>query len=210
MIRVLVADDHPVVRSGIKDILADLPDIAIAGEAENGHEALDKVRNESVDVVLLDISMPGKSGIDVLHRIRRERPDVHVLVLSIYAEDQYAIRLLRAGASGYMTKESAPDQLVTAIRDVAKGKKHVSPHMADILVDEVLGSGERPLHETLSDREYQIFCLLAAGNTVSEIARDLALSVKTVSTYRTRILEKMDMTKNAELTYYAVKNQLVE
>ena len=210
MIKVLVADDHPIVRLGIKQMMADVPDICVAGEAESGAEVLKKVAEEHWDVVLLDMAMPGRSGIETLKRIKDIKPKLPVLILSMYPEDQYAMRLLQAGAAGYMTKESAPDLLVKVIQEVAVGKRYISPALASVLAAKVIDKDDVPPHETLSDREYQIFCLLAGGKAVSEIADDLSLSVKTISTYRARIMEKMSLTKNAELTYYAIKNRLVD
>lgn len=209
MIKILIADDHAIVRAGLKQILAEVEDMEVRGEAESGIEVMKQIRKEDWDVVLLDISMPGRNGVDTLKQIKEEKPKLPVLILSMYPEDQYALRLLRAGAAGYMTKESAPDQLVSAIRKVAQGKKYISPYMAEILADELGGEQNRAAHETLSDREYQIFCLLASGKTVTDISLDLSLSVKTISTYRTRILEKMKMKNNAEITYYAIKNNLL-
>lgn len=210
MIKILIADDHPIVRMGIKQMIADYSDINVAGEAGSSDEVLHLIRKEDWDAVVLDISMPGRSGIETLKRIKDIKPDLPVLILSMYPEDQYALRLLKAGASGYMTKESAPDLLVSAIRKVADGKRYVSPALADILAAKMVDKSDAPPHETLSDREYQIFCMLASGKVVSEIALDLSLSVKTISTYRARIMDKMHLTKNAELTYYAIKNQLVD
>lgn len=210
MIKVLVADDHPIVRLGIRQMLADVPDLCVTGEAESGAEVLKKVAEEHWDVVLLDMAMPGRSGIETLKRIKDIKPKLPVLVLSMYPEDQYAMRLLQAGAAGYMTKESAPDLLVKVIQEVAAGKRYISPALAGVLAAKVIDKDDAPPHETLSDREYQIFCLLAGGKAVSEIADDLSLSVKTISTYRARIMEKMSLTKNAELTYYAIKNRLVD
>lgn len=210
MIKILIADDHAIVREGLKQILSETDDMVVAGEASTGTEALARIRQQDFDVVLLDVSMPDQNGIDTLKHIRREKPSLPVLILSMYPEDQYAVSLLRAGASGYMTKESAPDQLVLAIRKVAQGRRYVSPSLAEILVMEVGGDIEKPLHESLSEREFQIFCKLSSGKSVSEIANELFLSVKTVSTYRARILEKMKMKNNAELTYYSIKNHLIE
>jgi len=210
MIKVLVADDHPVVRLGIKQMMADVPYVSVAGEAGSSAEVLKKVEEESWDVVLLDMAMPGRSGIETLKRIKDIRPKLPVLILSMHPEDQYAMRLLQAGAAGYMTKESAPDALVKVIQEVAAGKRYISPALANVLAAKVIDKDDVPPHETLSDREYQIFCLLAGGKAVSEIAEDLSLSVKTISTYRARIMEKMDLTKNAELTYYAIKSGLVD
>jgi DNA-binding NarL/FixJ family response regulator len=210
MIRVFIADDHPVVRAGIKQILAEADDIELCGEAESGQEVIDKLDAAKPDVLILDIAMPGRNGIETLKRVADNDPDIAVIILSMYPEDQYALRLLKSGASGYLTKECASEQLVSAVRKVAGGRKYISPVLAEILADNIAGNGDQPAHQDLSNREYQIFCLLASGRRVSEIAEDLSLSVKTVSTYRTRILRKMHLTKNAELTYYAIKNKLVD
>ena len=210
MIRVLIADDHAIVRQGLKKILDESPDIKIVAEHANGADALRWIRANDCDVALLDIAMPGRSGIDVLKQLHEEKPKLPVLILSIYPEDQYAVRLIKAGADGYLTKESAPEVVMEAVRRVAAGKKYISPAVAEMLANE-FGTQEGKLpHETLSDREYQIFLLLASARTVSEIANALSLSVKTVSTYRTRILEKMQLRNNAELMRYAVENHLME
>ena len=210
MIRILIADDHAIVRAGLKQFIADHADMEVAGEAATGAEAITAIRSQEFDVVLLDISMPDKNGIDTLKTIKHVRPELPVLMLSAYAEDQYAVNLLRAGAAGYLNKEAASSQLVGAIRTVVLGRKFVSPSLAQILADGVSGDADRPLHAELSQREFQIFCKLAAGAAVSKIADELNLSVKTVSTYRTRVLEKMAMKSNADLTYYAIKNGLIE
>ncbi|OGG46695.1 MAG: DNA-binding response regulator [Candidatus Handelsmanbacteria bacterium RIFCSPLOWO2_12_FULL_64_10] len=210
MIKLLIADDHAVVREGLKRILAETPDLVVAGEAGDGQEALDRVRAEAWDMVLLDISLPGMSGLDALKQLKRERPRLPVLVLSIYPEDQYAVRVLKAGASGYLTKDSAPDQLIAAIRKISLGRKFVSPYLAEKLAVDLATDTERPLHERLSDREYQVLCLIASGKTVKEIAAGLSLSVKTVSTYRIRILKKMNVKSNAELIHYALQRGLAE
>jgi two-component system invasion response regulator UvrY len=210
MIRILIADDHAIVRAGLKQFIADEQDMVVAGEAADGMETLAFVRTGECDVVLLDISMPGKNGIDTLRQLKRSRPDLPVLILSAYSEQQYAVSLLRAGASGYINKESASEQLVSAIRTVINGGKYVSPSVAQVLVSDLSGESDKPLHATLSKREFQIFYKLAAGASVSKIAEELFLSVKTVSTSRARILEKMQMTSNADLTYYAVKNNLID
>jgi len=209
MIRVLIADDHPIVRQGLKQILAEAPDIVVKGEACNGTEALEKVRTARWDVVVLDITMPGISGLDLLKQVKSEQPKLPVLVLSMHPEEQYAVRVLRAGASGYLTKDSAPDQLMSAIRKVAKGGRYVSPSLAEQLAYDLDAGSEKPLHKNLSDREFQVLCLIASGKTVTEIAEELALSVKTISTYRARLLEKMNMTRTAQLTNYGIKNGLV-
>ncbi|MGE5301179.1 MAG: response regulator [Acidobacteriota bacterium] len=210
MIRILIADDHRIVREGLKQILAETPDMIVVDEASNGQEVLGKVWENDYDVVLLDISMPGRSGLDILKQLKNERPKLAVLVLSMYSEEQYAIRALRAGASGYMTKESAPDELIEAIRKVSTGRKYISPTVAEKLAVSLEANDERPAHENLSDREYQVMCMIASGKTIKTIAGELSLSVKTVSTYRTRILEKMRMKNNAELTHYSIQNRLVE
>lgn len=209
-IKVLIADDHPVVRAGIKQILTEALDIELCGEAENGQEVLDKLDHSKPQVLILDIAMPGRNGVETLKRVTDKHPEIGVIILSMYPEDQYALRLLKSGASGYLTKECASDQLVTAVRKVACGRKYISPGLAEILAENITRNNNQPAHLDLSNREYQIFCLLAGGRRVSEIATELSLSVKTISTYRTRILRKMQMTKNAELTYYAIKNNLVE
>jgi DNA-binding NarL/FixJ family response regulator len=210
MIKILIADDHAIVRRGLKQILAETPDMTVIDEASNGHEVLTKVMKHDYSVVLLDISMPGKSGLDVLKELKNERPKLPVLILSMYPEEQYAVRVLRAGASGYLTKEGAPEELIYAIRKVVQGKKYVSASLAEKLVFDLDGDSQKPLHESLSDREFQVLCMIASGKTVSDISEELALSVKTISTYRTRLLEKMKMKNNAELTHYAVQNHLVE
>ncbi|PLT16582.1 response regulator [Ralstonia mannitolilytica] len=206
MIRVLIADDHEIVRAGLRQFLSEERDIEVAGEAASGEEVMEQLRTGAFDVVVLDISMPDRNGIDTLKLVRQRHPDLPVLILSTFPEDQYAINLIRAGASGYLTKESAPDELVKAIRTVSQGRRYVSPTVAELLI----GGLEKPTDQTLSKREFQIFCKLARGQSVSVIAEELFLSVKTVSTYRTRILEKMGMKSNADLTYYAIKNGLVE
>lgn len=209
MIKVLIADDHAIVRQGLKRILAETPDMTVAGEAQNGVEALKKIREGEWDVVLLDVSMPGRNGVDTLKQIMSENRGIKVLILSMYPEDQYAVRLLKIGASGYMTKETAPEELVEAIRKVAQGKKYISPTLAELLLIELGVDSEKPLHETLSDREYQVFRLIGSGKTVSEIATLMSLSVKTISTHRAHILEKMKLKNNAELTLYVIQNSLI-
>lgn len=210
IIRVFIADDHAIVRAGLKQILADSPDMTVAGEAENGLDAIKLFRKTKCHVMLLDISMPDKSGIDVLKQVKKENPDLAVLMLSMHREDQYAIRSLKAGASGYLTKQSAPKELVTAIRQVAAGQKYVSAALAQELATLVGEDHAVPLHNTLSDREYQTLTMIASGKTVSAIAEELSLSVKTVSEYRARLLVKMKLKNSAELTHYAIKNHLVE
>jgi DNA-binding NarL/FixJ family response regulator len=209
MLRILIADDHPIVRRGLKQIIADSGDMAVGDEAADGWEVLSKVRASDYDVVLLDVAMPGIDGLDVLTQLRHEKPRLPVLMLSMYPEEQFAIRAFRAGASGYVTKESAPDELVGAIRKVSTGGKYVSSALAEKLALDLERGGKQPPHETLSDREYQVMSLIASGKTVTGIARELSLSVKTISTYRSRILEKMNLKNNAELTNYAIKNGLI-
>src|SRR5882724_1192591 len=208
--RILLADDHAVVRHGLKQILADEFKRATFGEARNAQEALSLVWKESWDVAVLDITMPGRSGLEVLREIKKSRPKLPVLVLSMHPENQFAVRVLKRGASGYMTKESAPDELVGAVKKVLGGGRYVSAALAEKMASYLAIDTPKPPHERLSDREFVVLRMIASGKTVSRIAAELALSVKTVSTYRTRILEKMAMTSNAELTHYAIKNQLVE
>ena len=209
MIKILIIDDHPIVRRGLKEIVSEEPDIVVAGEAQNSREALDLIRKQKWDVVVLDITMPDSNGLEILKQLRKERPKLPVLVLSIHSEEQYAVRVLKSGGAGFMNKEAAPAELVKAIRKVVTGGKYVGPTLAERLAFD-LESGERQLHENLSDREFQVMCMIASGRTVKEIAKELFLSVKTVSTHRTRILKKMKMRTNAELTYYAVRNRLVD
>jgi len=209
MIRVLIADDHAVVREGLKRIVAQNADMTVVGEAGTGHEVLEFVRARECDVVLLDLSMPGKDGLETLKELRANKPHLPVLVLSVYPEDQYAVRLLRAGASGYLTKESAPEELVAAIRKVSRHGRYVSASLAERLASFLDSSGDRPPHERLSDREYRVMIMIASGRTVGEVADSLCLSVKTVSTYRARALEKLNMRTNAEFAFYAMKQGLL-
>ncbi|UCG55146.1 MAG: response regulator transcription factor, partial [Dehalococcoidia bacterium] len=202
MLRVLIADDHPVFREGLRQILNETNDLVVASEASNGIEVLKKVREGCCDVVLLDISLPGINGIEILKHLKSEKTGIPILMLTMHPEEQYAIRALKAGASGYLTKESTPDELVIAIRKISKGGKYVSSSLAEKLATEVGRKDAKASHEMLSDREYQIMLLIASGKTVSQIAEILSLSIKTISTYRSRILEKMGMKTNAELTYY--------
>ena len=210
MIKILIADDHTIVREGLKQILAETSDIAVSGEAGSGQETLRKVRSHHYDIILLDISLPGISGLDVLKQIKSLKPELPVLMLSMYPEEQYAVRTLRAGASGYLTKETASIELIRAIREVAKGKKYITMSLAERIAVSWETKGDKPLHETLSDREYQVLCLIASGRTVKEISRLLSLSVKTVSTHRSRLLKKMDLRNNAQLTLYGIKHNLIE
>jgi len=210
MLRILIADDHPIVRQGLRQLIAKTNDMVVTEEASNGWEVLSKARASYCDVVLLDISMPGLHGLDIIRQLKNESPRLPILILSMHSEEQYAVRAFRAGASGYLTKESAPDELLAAIRKVSKGGKYVSSSLAEKLASDLEIGAEQLPHETLSDREYQVMRMIASGKTVTQIAEELSLSVKTVSTYRSRILEKMKMNNNAEITYYAVKNRLVD
>jgi DNA-binding NarL/FixJ family response regulator len=198
------------VRQGLKHILLEEWAGAVFGEAQNVSELLPLFRKATWDVVLLDINMPGRSGLDVLRDLRQEKPHIPVLVLSVHPEDQYAIRVLRAGASGYLPKETAPDDLIKAIRKVLEGGKYVSASLAEQLAFGLGGDNQKAPHEALSDREYQVMCLLASGKTSTQIAEELMLSVKTISTFRTRVMAKMNMKTNAEITHYAIQNNLVE
>jgi two-component system invasion response regulator UvrY len=210
MLRILVADDHPVVRRGLSQIIGETSDMVVVDEATSGQEVLGKVRECRFDVVLLDITMPGMHGLDVIKQLSKESPRLPILVLSIHPEEQYAVRALRAGAAGYLTKDRAPDELLGAIRKISTGGKYVSPSLAERLAYNLEAGEEQSPHKTLSDREYQVMCMIATGKTATEIARELSLSVKTVSTYRSRILEKMKMKNNAELTHYAIRNRMVD
>lgn len=208
--RILIADDHAVVREGVKRILYDMDHSIMVGEAGNGQELLAKAAAKTWDVVLLDISMPGRNGLEVLRQLKCTHPAVPVLVFSMHPENQYAVRAFRAGAAGYLTKDSIAEELVTAIRRVVGGRPYVSAALAEHLVLEVTRDPDTPLHARLSDRELQVLCMLGNGKTVTDIAAELSLSVKTVSTYRSRILEKMHLRSNAELIHYAVRHQLVD
>ncbi|MBU1064034.1 response regulator transcription factor [bacterium] len=210
MIRVLIADDHTIVRDGLKQIFKETTDIIVAGEAANGIEVIEKIKFEKYDLVVLDISMPGRGGLDVLKYIKLHNPTLPVLVLSMYSEDQYAIRVLKAGASCYMTKESASEELISAVRRISDGHKYVSLDLAEKLADSLDTNHRKSGHEALSDREFQVLRLIGSGMTVGEIARELSLSVKTISTNRSRILEKMGMKNNAELICYAIRQNLVK
>jgi DNA-binding NarL/FixJ family response regulator len=210
MIKILIADDHPVVRKGLKEIIEDNSDMVVAGEASNGQEVLEEALKKEFDVVVLDISMPGRSGLEVLKQLKRERPELSVLILSMHPEEHYAVRVLKAGASGYLTKESVPDELIKAIRRISTGRKYVSSTLAEKLAFDLENRAEKILHEKLSDREYEVMCMIGSGKTLKEIAEALCLSVKTISTYRSRILEKMKMKNNAELIHYAIKHNLVD
>lgn len=209
MLRILLADDHAVVRQGVKQIIAGEFGQATFGEAQNVRELQEAVGSERWDIVVLDLAMPGGSGLEALKQIKHDHPQLPVLILSMFPEDQYAVRTIIAGAAGYLNKESAPEELVQAIRKVLHGGKYISASVADELVLHARHEDDQPLHKHLSDREYQVLCLIASGKEVKEISAELALSAKTISTYRARLLEKMNMKTNAELTYYAIQNKLV-
>jgi len=210
MIRVVIADDHTIVRDGLKHLLRAAGDIDVAGEARNGNEALERVRALTFDVLLMDMSMPGKSGIELIRQVHAEKPKLRILVLSMHEEHQYAVRAIRAGAAGYVTKESATLQLVEAIRKVAGGGAFISAEVAQQLALGAMPGGDGPLHGKLSDREYQILLLIAEGKSISEIAEQLFLSVKTVSTHKSNILQKMSLSTQGDLIRYAITNNLVE
>jgi DNA-binding NarL/FixJ family response regulator len=208
--RILIADDHPIFRSGLKETLAKESDVAYVGEADDGRKAIELARKQRWDVVVLDITMPGKGGLEVLQELRREKPKLPVLVLSAHPEDQLALRLLKAGAAGYLTKDKAPEVLLTAVRRVHNGGRYVSESLAEKLVSRLESDDRNQPHEALSEREYQVMRMIAAGKTIKEIAKELFLSVRTVSTYRSRLLGKMRLTTNADLIRYALQNRLVD
>ena len=208
-IKVLIADDHPIFRQGLKHALSRSQDLEIADEAEDGYQLLEKIKNGAINVLILDISMPGPNGLELIKQLKKDHPSLPVLVLSMYPEDRYAIRFLKAGASGYLTKESPPSQIMEAIRRVAQGGKFMSPRLTEKIAYEFLDYEKAP-HETLSDREFQVLCMIASGKTVTGIANELSLSVNTISTHRSRILNKMKMKNNAQLTHYAIQAGLVE
>ncbi len=210
MIKVLIADDHPIVRIGMKHVMEEDPEITIAGEASDGEEALDKILNNDFDLVLLDISMPGRDGLDVLKQIKKEKPGLPVLILSIYPEEEFAIRALKTGASGYLTKKSAPYELTTAIRTVLQGRKYISSSMVEILASFLRVDQQKKPHETLSNREYQVMLMIASGDSLKEIAAKLSLSIKTIRTFRARIMNKMKIKNDVELSRYATQNHLLE
>ena len=210
MLRILVADDHEVVRKGLVNVLSETLQPVKIDEAGNGQEAVSKASKTEYDLVVLDMKMPGKSGLDVLKELKQHRPKLPVLILSMLPEEQFAIRAIRAGASGYLTKDAAGDELVLAIRKALKGERYVSGSLAEILAGDLDGDSEKPLHEILSDREYQVMLMIASGKPVGAIAKELCLSVKTISSYRTNILLKTRLKNNAEITHYAIQNKLVD
>ena len=207
---ILIADDHPVVRQGLRQMLASENDLNVVGEARNGHEVVEISKRVEWDVAVLDYNMPGRTGLELVKELKQRHPGRPVLILSMYPEERYALRALKAGAAGYITKESASGELVNAIRKVAKGGRYVSTSLGERLAQELAGDSERPVHERLSDREYQIMWMIASGKTVGEVAEQLFLSPNTVSTYRARILRKMNMKSNAELMHYAIAHNLVD
>jgi len=209
VIRILIADDHPIVRQGLKQIISDSPDMVVAAEAADGQEVLNQVWINEFDVVLLDISMPVRNGLDILKQLKSQQPGLAVLLLSVHPEGQYALRVLKAGASGYITKDRAPDELISAIRAAASGKKYISPSLAQMLASTPGIATAVPSHHLLSDREYSVLRLIAAGKAKKAIAEELSLSPKTVSTYRSRVLNKMGLKTDAEIVRYAIENQLL-
>lgn len=210
MIRIGIVDDHAIVRAGLRNFFADQVDLRVVGEAANGREAIDLVRSHEMDVLLMDLAMPGQSGLDVLAMIRAKVPDVGILILSGYPEEHYAMTMIRQGASGYLNKECDPSEIVEAIRTIALGKRYITRTVADLLAQQLGRKDDVPAHEQLSEREFQVFLKLARGETAGDVAKSLSLSVKTVSTYRTRLMEKMALTSNSDLTYYALKNRLID
>jgi DNA-binding NarL/FixJ family response regulator len=210
MYRILIADDHPIVRRGLRQILEENKAVAGVDEAGNGQEALDKVKTGKFDVVMLDISMPGMNGLETLAELKKLKPTLPVLILSIYPEEEYAVRALKGGASGYLTKKSAPDELITAIKKIVRGERYISPSLAEFLATHLAEGKDKPLHEGLSNREFKVMRMIASGRSLKEIAGEMSLSPKTISTFRTRILQKMEMKSNAELIQYSLKNNLLE
>ena len=210
MINIGIVDDHAIVRSGLRQFLSEHVDLRIVGEASNGREAIDLVRAHEIDVLVMDLSMPGQSGLDALAMLRAKAPDMGILILSGYPEEHYAISLIRQGASGYLNKECDQQEIAEAIRTVALGRRYLTPAVADLLAQQLNRKDDAPPHEQLSEREFQVFLKLAKGETAGEIAKALSLSVKTVSTYRTRLMEKLNLQTNSDLTYYAMKAQLID
>ncbi len=210
MIKILIADDHAIVREGLKQIVAEEKDMLVAGEAGNANEMFDLLKKEKFAIIILDISMPGRSGLEALKFLRKNYPEVPTLILSMFSEEQYGLRALKAGAAGYLKKVSAPTELVSAIRKIVSGGKYINQSLAEKLADEYDSDREERMHDKLSDREYQIMCLIASGKSAEEIALDLSISINTVYSYRNRILEKMHLKSNVELTQYTLKNKLIE
>jgi len=210
IIKIGIVDDHAIVRAGLKQFLSEMVDMRVVGEAASGREAIDLVRTTEMDVIIMDLSMPGQSGIDALAMIRAKAPDVGILILSGYPEEQYAVNLIKQGASGYLNKECEPMEIVNAIRTIALGRRYISPSVAELIAQQLDRKDGSAAHDLLSEREFQVFLKLAKGETAGEIANALSLSVKTVSTYRTRLMEKMGLASNSDLTYYALKNKLID
>jgi DNA-binding NarL/FixJ family response regulator len=210
IVRVGIVDDHSIVRSGLRQFLSEMVDLRVVGEAASGREAIDLVRTTEMDVIIMDLSMPGQSGIDALAMIRAKAPDVGILILSGYPEEQYAVNLIRQGASGYLNKECEPIEIVNAIRTIALGRRYISASVAELIAQQLNRKEGSAAHDLLSEREFQVFLKLAKGETAGDIAGALSLSVKTVSTYRTRLMEKMGLASNSDLTYYALKNKLID
>ena len=210
MIRILIADDHAIVREGLKQIVAEETDMKVSGEVGNAAELIELVEKSKYDIVILDINMPGRSGLDALKDLKKIKPELPVLILSMFSEDQYGLRAIKAGASGYLKKVSAPTELVIAIRKIVSGSKYINQQLADKLASDYSEKNKQSLHSNLSDREYQIMCLIASGRTTEEIANDLSIGIQTVYTYRNRILEKMNLKSNVELTQYVIQNKLIE
>lgn len=210
MMKILLVDDHAILRHGLRQILSDSEGMEVTAEAENAEQAIRLVREQPFDVVVLDITLPDRNGLETLKILKREHPKLAVLILTMHGEDEFGVRALKAGASGYLTKKSAPDQLVNAVRMVAGGRKYIGPQLAEELAKSFGNDSDQPPHETLSDREYQILCMIASGTALSEMAAKLSISPKTVSVYRARIMAKMKFSNNAEMTHYAIKHQLVQ
>lgn len=210
MIKILLADDHPIIIKGLKQIIEEEDDMKVTGEAKNGNEALELMRKNDYDIAILDITMPKKTGVEVIEEMKYLKKKIPVLVLSVHPEDQFAMRILKTGAKGYMTKESAPEHIVEAIKKIVNGGKYISPALAEKILSDMNSDRDEAPHETLSNREFQIIIMIASGKTLKEIAKELNLNIKTISTYRQRILEKMNMTSNAELTRYVLDNKLME
>ncbi|MEJ8858109.1 response regulator transcription factor [Variovorax robiniae] len=210
MIKIGIVDDHAIVRNGLRDYFANHVDLRVVGEAASGREAIDLVRNNEIDVLVMDLLMPGQSGIDAIAMIRAKAPDVGILILSGYPEEHYAMNMIRQGASGYLNKDCDPAEIVKAIQVVAMGRRYITPAVAELLARQLDRKDNAPVHEHLSEREFQVFLKLAKGETIGAIGEALSLSVKTVSTYRTRLMEKMNLASNSDLTYYALKAQLID